>query len=158
MRTVQKHHLGLKAGVALACCVCNLAAGASASPKTKATAPVDMSVEWLRNTRPAITDLKPPPGMDPQMATGPIQTWNIRTSDRVLSTALLRWSQSIGWQMIWDAERDFPIEVDVDLHGDISSALDQVMRSLAKTDYPLQVVLNMQARIIRIRRQFETQP
>lgn len=136
--------------------------------------PVDMAIEWLPTTRPTIAPLGggvsrtlPPASnataseltemadqVDP--AASLVQVWRLGLEDRRLSIALQRWSAVAGWQLVWEAERDFPIEAHIQIRGDFSSALQEVMKSLAETDYPLQAVLNTSSRILRVRRQHES--
>lgn len=77
--------------------------------------------------------------------------WQINPSDRRLSIVLQRWSAQANWQLVWEAERDFPVEVRVVLDGSFSDALKEVMKSLSDTDYPLQAVMNAKTRVLRVR-------
>jgi len=138
------------------------AAEALAKAKAKTaerSAPVDMSIQWFSPARPAI--LPRPGAQDVQdlkessPPLGPSQVWQLSPADRVLSLALQRWSAAATWQLVWEADRDFPIEVEIQLQGHFSAVLEQVMRSLQDSDYPLQAVMNAQTRVLRIRRQFE---
>lgn len=122
---------------------------------------VDLAIEWVRYSRPPVpqrsgeapADLSPAPAAgDPQ---DPGQTWRLRTEDRRLSMALQRWCVLAGWQLVWEAERDFPIEAGIEVQGTLASALEQVMKSLEDSDYPLQAVMNAQTRVLRMRRQLE---
>lgn len=118
--------------------------------------PVDMAIEWVTYLRPSIASTAT--GTEAthlRDALGPVQTWALRTHERRLSQALQRWCSLAGWQLVWDAERDFPIEVDVQLQGHLSSALEWVMKSLKDSDYPLQAVMNANTRVVRVRRQLE---
>ena len=36
--------------------------------------------------------------------------WSLLIEDKTLYRALGRWAATAGWQLIWDAERDFPVE------------------------------------------------
>lgn len=151
----------------------------SAAKPQRVSAPVDMAIEWLPSSKPPIqirridgsvsqadSALSSPlkgsggtangaPSPPSNSVHGP-QTWSLSTEDRRLSIALQRWSALAGWQMVWEAERDFPIEVNVQIHGDFSTALEKLMLSLAESDYPLQGVVNAQTRVLRVRRQHES--
>lgn len=148
--------------------------GVFAAPKTapvageKSAALVDMSIEWLPYARPPIqinrqTDTASQEdtawGALPEVADKSVKepkTWSLSTDDRRLSIVLQRWCALAGWQLVWEAERDFPIEVNVKIRGDFSTALEKVMKSLADSDYPLQGVVNAQTRVLRVRRQHES--
>lgn len=118
--------------------------------------PVDMSIKWFAPARPAILNRL---GADAiavaSNSIGPSQIWIFSPSDRTLSMALQRWSAAANWQLVWEADRDFPIEVEIQFEGHFSAVLEQVMNSLQDSDYPLQAVVNAQTRVLRIRRQHE---
>jgi len=69
---------------------------------------------------------------------------------------LLRWSREEKWQLLWEADRDFPILANVYLKGSFQSAILTVMQSLSDTDYPMQAIMNPNTRIIRIVRYLQT--
>jgi hypothetical protein len=81
--------------------------------------------------------------------------WLIDPADVTLRQTLLRWSDSIGWQLIWEADKDFAIDARVELHTTFKSALETMMLSLADSAYPLQAILNRDARIVRVQRYME---
>lgn len=81
--------------------------------------------------------------------------WIVDIGDATLRQTLLRWSDSIGWQLIWEADKDFVIDARVELHTTFKNALETVMLSLADSAYPLQVSLNRDARIARVQRYME---
>jgi hypothetical protein len=117
---------------------------------------VDMAIEWVPYVRPVIAPASSGTDAMPlRDSLGPVQTWTLRTDERRLSQALQRWCSLAGWQLVWDAERDFPIEVDVQMQGHFSSALEWVMKSLQDSDHPLQAVMNAQTRVVRVRRLLE---
>lgn len=152
---------------------CGLACQALAAPATipdgsnrrglKPEAPkVDMAIQWLPYVRPPLqASTAQTPGLAPVQAgagaalSGP-QLWTLGIEDRRLSMVLQRWSAQAGWQLVWEAERDFPIEAHVRIHADFLVALEEVMNSLADSDYPLQAVMNPQTGVLRVRRQHES--
>ncbi len=70
--------------------------------------------------------------------------------DRTLYHGLTRWAALAGWQFIWDAERDFPIESSVHLKGSFVQALSLVLDTLQGSDYPLQAVINPRSQTVRV--------
>ena len=78
--------------------------------------------------------------------------WSLQPEDKRLSIALNRWAQQAGWQIVWEAERDFVIESSLHLSGDFLRSIDAVMQSLASTDYPLQAKANRSTLTLRISR------
>lgn len=118
-------------------------------------AAVRMAVEWLPFAQPSAGPMPRARAIAPlDQALGPQLDWLLSPADRRLSIALQRWSALAGWQLVWEAERDFPIEVEVRLQGAFSSVLEEVMGSLSDSDYPLRAVMNTQGRVLRIRHQY----
>ena len=78
------------------------------------------------------------------------------TQDRSLYHTLSRWAQAASWQLLWEAERDFPIRAQIRMEGGFTSAVQLVMNSLASTDYPLQAVMNKSTRVISVIRHQDT--
>lgn len=125
-------------------------------PTGSAQAPVDMAIEWVRPARPAIQALPTGEAVAPIAgALGPVENWVLSPQDRRLSIALQRWTTQAGWQLLWEAERDFPIEVEIRLEGALSTVIERIMGSLQDSDYPLQAVMNPHTRVVRVRRQHE---
>lgn len=141
---------------------------ASAQTNTNRAARVDLEVEWVRSPR-AVIDInaaphrlqsvekgKPfstPVELEPHLANDKEpMVWSLGPPDKKLSVALTRWAQQAGWQMVWDAERDFVIESSLHLSGDFLRSMDAVMQSLADTDYPLQAKANRSTLTLRISR------
>lgn len=129
------------------------------APKPKSTDErnaVDMAITWFNPERPAILpqigDEVGPAASD---SIGPSQIWMLSPLDRTLSMALQRWSAAATWQLVWEADRDFPIEVEIQMEGHFSAVLSQIMHSLQGSDYPLQAVMNARTRVLRIQRQHE---
>ena len=65
---------------------------------------------------------------------------------------LLRWTREAGWQLVWEAERDFAIDAQVALQGSFLQALGQAMATLSDSDFPLQATANTATRVVRITR------
>jgi Toxin co-regulated pilus biosynthesis protein Q len=121
-----------------------------------------LEVEWVRSPR-AVLDLSTskdsPQGV--QIA-NPVEMntsnekeellWSLSPADKRLSVAMARWSRIAGWQLVWEAERDFVIDSDLNLYGDYLKSIDTVMQSLANTDYPLQAKANNATKTLRINR------
>ena len=109
-------------------------------------------LEWRKSPRPAIEskDRKHIPATLPDNSSDPVTPiWSIETADTTLSNTLSRWSRQEKWQLLWEADRDFPILATVYLKGSFQSAILSVMQSLSDSDYPLQAILNPNTRIVR---------
>ncbi len=119
----------------------------------------DSDLEWRKSPRPAIEskDRKHIPATLPDNSSDPVTPiWSIETADTTLSNTLSRWSRQEKWQLLWEADRDFPILATVYLKGSFQSAILSVMQSLSDSDYPLQAILNPNTRIVRIVRYMQT--
>lgn len=151
--------VGWRAGWLTVCaCVCGgqLRAADPGSAARLSDFGVDMAIEWVPYVRPSVQPLAAEASTEAAPATlGQHQAWALRTEDRRLSMALQRWCVVAGWQLVWEAERDFAIEAGIEFQGHLSGALEQVMKSLEDSDYPLQAVMNPQTRVLRVRRQME---
>ena len=78
--------------------------------------------------------------------------WALTRDDVSVRQALQRWAGEAGWQLVWDIDRDFPIEAEVTLRGGFLDAIAQAMAVLRDTDYPVQARVQSTARIVRIAR------
>ena len=115
----------------------------------------ELDVEWISSPKPAIsvnTHKTQEAVAWPEEAPS---SWELQQNDKTLSTVLARWAQKAGWQLVWDAERDFPIENHIVLDGTFVRVVQTVMDSLSETDYPLQASLNPATRVMRIARYLE---
>jgi hypothetical protein len=141
---------------------------AYAQPNAERAARLALEVEWVRSPR-AVIDINAkanklqsvekglpfstPVELEPNLATDKeTMVWSLGPQDKKLSTALNRWAQQAGWQLVWEAERDFVIESSLHLSGDFLRSMDAVMQSLADSDYPLQAKANRSTLTLRISR------
>lgn len=127
---------------------------------------VAMQVEWVSAPRAVLSvngsntiqrAVAATPSADPllleaKLAPDANQVWSIETSEKRLSSALERWAQKAGWQLVWEVDRDFVIESNLHLEGEFLKAVGTVMQSLSQTDYPLQANANSATLTLRISR------
>lgn len=73
----------------------------------------------------------------PKKVVQPIPTWTLSPSDRMLRTALSKWSKQAGWQLIWTVKADYPITTSWVLQGSFESAVNQVLQATQMQDTPL---------------------
>lgn len=152
----------------LALCAFATAGSAQTQDPSISASRMALDVEWIRSPR-AVLSLDT--GLNTQQravaatqAAKPVmleanttrygrrQVWSIEQSEKRLSSALERWAQLAGWQLVWEAERDFAIESNLHLEGEFLKAVGTVMQSLANTDYPLQAKANSATLTLRISR------
>ncbi|WP_377155356.1 toxin co-regulated pilus biosynthesis Q family protein [Roseateles sp. UC29_93] len=115
-------------------CVCALMSGAavSASPLPPDTGP--------RPVAAARADLETDAAMG----------WTFARVDGTVHQALQRWTREAGWQLVWEVDRDFPIDAEVTLRGNFLDALAQAMAVLRDTDFPLQARVQAGTRVVRV--------
>jgi hypothetical protein len=146
-----------------------LAGGAQAQTVEAGSASrAEMSMEWVRSSRPVLKPLQAMPPEAPQSLNPPAasqtlrapspstdtppQVWSIELADKRLSPALQRWAVMAGWLLVWEADRDFLLDANLSIEGDFLYAIEITMRALADTDYPLQASANPLTRVLRISR------
>ena len=110
----------------------------------------EMSVEWAKSAKPTLPNPATPPDNVRIPPEEPIAVWSVMTHDRTLYHTLSRWAQTANWQLMWEAERDFPIQAQISIEGGFTAAIQLVMNALASTDYPLQAVMNESTRVISV--------
>jgi hypothetical protein len=70
--------------------------------------------------------------------------------DKTLYRVFSRWAEQAKYQLIWQIDRDYPIESGVVFEGGFRGAVTEVMAPVALTDYPLQAIFNPAARVLRV--------
>ena len=156
MHNINRRPLALLAGVCGLLLVSPAHSQAVADPSTSRA---EMSMEWVRSSRPVLKPLQPlEPAASPTLrapspsADTPPQVWSIELADKRLSPALQRWAVMAGWLLVWEADRDFLLDANLSIEGDFLYAIEVTMRALADTDYPLQASANPLTRVLRISR------
>lgn len=86
-----------------------------------------------------------------------VQDWEVRFRDVSVRRLLQRWALDAQYQLIWESSRDFPVEMEVVIHGDFRDGVGAVMESLSQTDYPVQALINSALRQVRVVRYLKGQ-
>ena len=110
----------------------------------------EISVEWAKPPKPSLPNPSGPAEAAKASANEPTAVWALLSQDKTLYHSLSRWAQTANWQLMWEAERDFPIQAQISVEGSFTVAIQMVMNSLASSDYPLQAVMNHSTRVISI--------
>lgn len=140
------------AQLALADDVASAKAGKNANTTAAKTRAIgESAVEWIKTPRAPLSSKARPESPTGDTAEASAE-WQVLLADRTFYQTMLRWTRHAGWQLVWEAERDFAIDAQVSLHGTFLQVLDISMRSLLNTDYPLQAQVNEQTRVVRITR------
>jgi hypothetical protein len=133
----------------------NASVGTSPSAKANlsnaaAASQPEISVEWAPTPRPTLPRVSQAPRPEMMALAEPVAIWALQTQDRTLYHSLNRWAQAAQWQLMWEAERDFPIQAQVSFEGGFTAAIEAVMSALAGSDYPLQAIMNSATRVVSI--------
>jgi hypothetical protein len=110
----------------------------------------EISVEWAKSPKPTLPNPTGAPDAVRLPEDEPISIWSLTIQDKTLYHTISRWAQVANWQLMWEAERDFPIQAQISIEGGFTAAIQLVMNSLASTDYPLQAVMNESTRVISV--------
>jgi hypothetical protein len=84
-----------------------------------------------------------------------IQKWSILLNDKTLYRTLRRWTQEAQYQLLWQVDRDYPVEAEITFDTTLREAVSQVMSGVALTDYPLQAIFNPTTRVLRVVRHMD---
>lgn len=78
------------------------------------------------------------------------EQWAMTASDVTLRRALGRWAAKAGWQLVWDASVDVPINVNATFEGDFRTAVKRLFQSLSAADVNLTGMLYAGNRVLRV--------
>lgn len=78
------------------------------------------------------------------------EQWILNTSDGTLRRALAIWTKKAGWQLVWDASVDVPINASATFEGDFRSVVKRLFQSLSAADVTLSAVLYSGNRVLRV--------
>ena len=109
-----------------------------------------ISLEWAKAPKPTLPQPKGSSAAVQASADDVSAVWSLQTQDKTLYHSISRWAQSANWQLMWEAERNFPIQAQISIEGSFTAAIQMVMNSLANSDYPLQAVMNNSTRVISV--------
>lgn len=90
-----------------------------------------------------VAKVAPPPKPTPEQ-------WKLNTSDVTLRRALGKWAAKAGWQLVWDASVDVPINVSATFEGDFRSAVKRLFQSLSAADVNLTGMLYAGNNVLRV--------
>ena len=110
----------------------------------------DANLEWSRSPRLPLGNnaSQEPPVLE--VEEGVPQQWSVLMKDKTLYRVISRWAAQAQYQLIWQVDRDYPIESGVVFEGGFRGAVTEVMSTVALTDYPLQAIFNPSARVLRV--------
>lgn len=78
------------------------------------------------------------------------EQWVIAASDTTLRRALNKWAVKAGWQLVWEASVDVPINVTASFEGDFRTAVKRLFQSLSAADVNLNGMLYAGNKVLRV--------
>jgi len=75
--------------------------------------------------------------------------WNIPAGAN-LRIVLGNWSKSAGWNLIWEAPREYYTRLPVSLSGSFEQVIHQLMESVSRTNPEIEAVLYRRNRVVVI--------
>lgn len=134
------------------CCFC---VSAMAQAVVEGESAASVSLEWSRSARPVLGRVEVPRVVveEKKITAGDgVQLWAISLQDKTLYRVMRRWAAQARYQLVWQVDRDFPIESEVVLEGGFREVVGEVMQALSLTDFPLQAYFNSDAGVLRVTR------
>lgn len=83
------------------------------------------------------------------------QTWRSTKSDKTIQSTLERWAKTVGWEVAWEVPRKLPAGFEASFNGTFDLAVEQMMRALRGTDYPIIACLYEANQVLRVVRRGE---
>lgn len=101
--------------------------------------------------KPVVTVVAP---VSPPIKLAPIikppEQWQISPADATLRKALSKWAARAGWQLVWEASVDVPINVNATFEGDFRTAVKRLFQSLSASDVNLSGMLYAGNKVLRV--------
>lgn len=72
-------------------------------------------------------------------------------SGQSLRDAAAAWSSRAGYELVWDADYDFPIRANVRLKGDFVHVLTNLFNAYASADRPLTVDIYKEQKLVHVK-------
>ncbi len=89
----------------------------------------------------------------PYYATPMVPLWVISTEDKTLRNALTKWCKQSGWQLVWNAKANYPIDSTWRVEGGFESAVNQVLKATQYAEVPLIATMYDSNHVLEIRSQ-----
>lgn len=126
---------------------------ALSAPAARSALRARESMTWMSKN----ADTPPPPRTTVPPSTDsssedPARIWSVELGDNTVRLCLKRWAKEAQWQLVWDADRDFVIDAEVQWYGTFEQALTALLESLKNSEFPLQARVNTASRVLRIQR------
>jgi hypothetical protein len=80
---------------------------------------------------------QPPQATQNTQAQSANKKYRFDASDLSYKQTITRWAKMAGWQVAWEAEKDFPGRLMADISNDFEEAVQESVKAYKNTDYPL---------------------
>lgn len=78
------------------------------------------------------------------------KVWELNSADKTIRIGLSRWATKAGWQLIWKANYDMPVEASVSIPGTFEFAVNEVCRASQYTGKQLIAEMHDKNKVIVI--------
>lgn len=78
------------------------------------------------------------------------KVWELNSADKTVRVGLSRWATKAGWQLIWKANYDMPVEASVSIPGTFEFAVNEVCRASQYTGKQLIAEMHDKNKVIVI--------
>ena len=76
--------------------------------------------------------------------------WVLNPQDKTLRNALTKWCKTVGWQLVWNVNADYPVVTVWNISGSFESAVNQVLKASQTTNIPLLAIMHDQNHVLEI--------
>ncbi len=80
----------------------------------------------------------------------PAAAWEIVPTDKTLNTAMARWAEAAGWQLLWELPVDYAVETRSTVSGTFEQAVEAVAKSMDAANIPMQAIFYNGNKVLRI--------
>jgi hypothetical protein len=94
----------------------------------------------------AVAAVAPPQPVPSQ----PAAAWEIIPADKTLNTAMARWAEAAGWQLLWELPVDYAVETRSTVSGTFEQAVEAVAKSMDAAHVPMQAIFYNGNKVLRI--------
>jgi hypothetical protein len=110
----------------------------------------DSGVEQAGLRLPNQSRIPAPVASAAQQARAASITWRVEKEDRTLKGLLSRWSDSAGWQLVWELPVDYELHARAQVSGGFEDAVAAIATSLQNSDAPIKAIFYRGNNVLRV--------
>ena len=80
----------------------------------------------------------------------PKAMWAITTNDKTIRSVFSKWCKDAGWQLVWNVNADYMVNVSWELNGTFESAINQVLEATKGMDPPLRATMHDSNKVLEV--------